>query len=323
MNKRKYVNAHAYHINSISLCSDAETFLSSDDLRVNLWNMNRPERSYNIVDIKPDNMEELTEVITAAVFHPERCHTFMFSSSCGKIQLGDLRVAATCDPHMTCLFEPDDNSNNSFFSEIIASISDIKFSGCGKYVLSRNYLGIKVWDLAMTSRPVAKINISDYLRPKLCDLYENDCIFDKFELCVSGDGRQVCMFFCLCVLHLSQNRDISSLFKYRSLAFRKFNQQTSIFVSGTGSYDNLIHIYDIEGEKISDLRASVPKSEQTKRKGLAFGRSKPSHEDTEFTLPKPTEIDFSKKILHTSWHPRREKIAMASRNVLYIYSNTN
>ena len=135
-NKRKYVNAHAYHINSISLCSDGETFLSSDDLRVNLWNMNRPERSYNIVDIKPDNMEELTEVITTAVFHPERCHQFMFSSSCGKIQLGDLRVAATCDPHMTCLFEPDDASNNSFFSEIIASISDIKFSGCGKYVVS-------------------------------------------------------------------------------------------------------------------------------------------------------------------------------------------
>ena len=74
-------------------------------------------------------MEELTEVITTAVFHPERCHQFMFSSSCGKIQLGDLRVAATCDPHMTCLFEPDDASNNSFFSEIIASISDIKFSG--------------------------------------------------------------------------------------------------------------------------------------------------------------------------------------------------
>lgn len=26
----------------------------------------------------------------------------------------------------------------------------------------------------------------EYLRPKLCSLYENDCIFDKFECCWSG-----------------------------------------------------------------------------------------------------------------------------------------
>ena len=68
-NTKKYSNAHAYHINSISVCSDGETFLSSDDLRVNLWNLNRCDRSFNIVDIKPENMEELTEVITSAVFH--------------------------------------------------------------------------------------------------------------------------------------------------------------------------------------------------------------------------------------------------------------
>jgi hypothetical protein len=26
---------------------------------------------------------------------------------------------------------------------------------------------------------------------QLCDLYENDSIFDKFECCLSGDGRHV------------------------------------------------------------------------------------------------------------------------------------
>ena len=26
---------------------------------------------------------------------------------------------------------------------------------------------------------------------QLCDLYENDSIFDKFECCVSGDGLRV------------------------------------------------------------------------------------------------------------------------------------
>jgi hypothetical protein len=27
--------------------------------------------------------------------------------------------------------------------------------------------------------------------PQLCDLYENDCIFDKFDCCVSGDGTRL------------------------------------------------------------------------------------------------------------------------------------
>ena len=40
----------------------------------------------DIVDIKPANMEELTEVITAAVFHPIKCNEFVYSSSKGSIR---------------------------------------------------------------------------------------------------------------------------------------------------------------------------------------------------------------------------------------------
>ncbi len=35
--QRVYPNAHAYHINSISLNSDGSSFLSADDLRINWW----------------------------------------------------------------------------------------------------------------------------------------------------------------------------------------------------------------------------------------------------------------------------------------------
>lgn len=51
----------------------------------------------DIVDIKPANMEELTEVITAAEFHPDQCNLFMYSSSKGTIKLADMREAALCD----------------------------------------------------------------------------------------------------------------------------------------------------------------------------------------------------------------------------------
>lgn len=87
--------------------------------------------------------------------------------------------------------EPEDPSNRSFFSEIISSISDVKFSQDGRYILSRDYLTLKIWDINMEKKPVRTINIHDNLRSKLCDLYENDCIFDKFECTFSGDGRYV------------------------------------------------------------------------------------------------------------------------------------
>ena len=120
--RRTYANAHAYHINSISVNSDGETFISSDDLRVNLWNLNIQDQSFNVVDIKPANMEELTEVITAAEFHPQSCNWFMYASSKGTIKLADMRESALCDQHAKrksttadlhdlCTAHPQQNSN--------------------------------------------------------------------------------------------------------------------------------------------------------------------------------------------------------------------
>ena len=97
--RRVYANAHTYHVNSISVNSDQETFLSADDLRINIWHQDIIDESFNIVDIKPANMEELTEVITAAEFHPYHCNHFVYSSSKGILRLCDMRAAALCDSH--------------------------------------------------------------------------------------------------------------------------------------------------------------------------------------------------------------------------------
>ncbi|EJT46798.1 protein phosphatase 2A regulatory B subunit [Trichosporon asahii var. asahii CBS 8904] len=250
--RKVYANAHAYHINSISVNSDGETYISADDLRINLWNLNISDQSFNIVDIKPVNMEELTEVITAAEFHPINCNHFMYSSSKGTIKLADMRESALCDQHAKLFEEEEDPSQKSFFSEIISSISDVKFSRDGRYILSRDYLTLKIWDMNMENKPVKTINIHDHLRQKLCDLYENDCIFDKFECTFSGDGS-----------------DNDVVLQADKSAFK--------------------------AKKIGGARGKVP----GKKEGLQ------------------TEgIDFAKKILHGSWHPRENTIAIAATNNL-------
>lgn len=189
---RIYGNAHAYHINSISPNSDGETFISADDLRVNLWHYEYTDKSFNVVDIKPDNMEDLTEVITAADFHPVNCNHLVYSSSKGCIRLADLRDAALCDRRAKDFQKEDGGqASRSFFSEIISSVSDVKFSRCGRYLVSRDYMTVKLWDVNKENAPVATFKVHEPLRAKLCDLYENDCIFDKFEVTMSGDARHL------------------------------------------------------------------------------------------------------------------------------------
>ncbi|KAG7276769.1 hypothetical protein CRUP_001910 [Coryphaenoides rupestris] len=199
--RRVFANGHTYHVNSISVNSDGETYLSADDLRINMWNLGITDRSFSIlpldsevwqnyiVDIKPANMEELTEVITSAEFHPHHCHMLVYSSSKGTLRLCDMRASALCDKHTKLFEEPEDPGSRSFFSEIISSVSDVKFSHNGRYLLTRDYLTAKVWDLNMDKGPVETYQVHEYLRSKLCSLYENDCIFDKFECVWNSSDR--------------------------------------------------------------------------------------------------------------------------------------
>lgn len=50
--RRIFANAHTYHINSISVNSDHETYLSADDLRINLWHLEITDRSFSILFVQ-------------------------------------------------------------------------------------------------------------------------------------------------------------------------------------------------------------------------------------------------------------------------------
>lgn len=54
--------------NFLVFSSDGETFISADDLRINLWNLEISNQSFNIVDVKPANMEDLTGKLWAYQF---------------------------------------------------------------------------------------------------------------------------------------------------------------------------------------------------------------------------------------------------------------
>ncbi|XP_022891361.1 serine/threonine protein phosphatase 2A 55 kDa regulatory subunit B beta isoform-like isoform X1 [Olea europaea var. sylvestris] len=287
--RRIYAHAHDYHINSISNNSDGETFISADDLRINLWNLEISNQSFNIVDVKPANMEDLTEVITSAEFHPTHCNMLAYSSSKGSIRLVDLRQSALVDSHSKLFEELEPPGSRSFFTEIIASISDIKFAKDGRYLLSRDYMTLKLWDINMDSGPVATFQVHEYLRPKLCDLYENDSIFDKFECCLSGDGLRV----------------------------------------ATGSYSNLFRVFGgaAGSTEATTLEASKNPMRQQVQTPSRPSRSLSSSitrvvrrgAESPGVDANGNSFDSTTKLLHLAWHPTENSIACAAANSLYMY----
>jgi serine/threonine-protein phosphatase 2A regulatory subunit B len=84
----------------------------------------------DVVDIKPENMEELSEVITSAAFHPSHCHLLSYSSSRGTVKVADLRNSALCSTYAKTYSDlpaaKSAGQNKSFIGDILSSISDIK-----------------------------------------------------------------------------------------------------------------------------------------------------------------------------------------------------
>ncbi|KAL4634061.1 hypothetical protein ACB092_04G170200 [Castanea dentata] len=289
--RRVYAHAHDFNINSISTNSDGETFVSADDLRINLWNIEISNQCFNIIDMKPSNMEDLTEVITSAEFHPFHCNLLAYSSSRGFIHLVDMRRSALCDQSAILLQDGGSHGFKSFFTEIIASISDIKFSNDGRHILSRDYMNLKLWDSHMDSSPVATFKIHDHLHPKLCELYNNDSIFDKFDCCLSGDG-----------IHFA-----------------------------TGSYSNLLRIFShgvggaegitIEASKNSNrkpLRDAAPRTRRSSLSNLTRGLYRLGNEHSS-SGTNEFSCNLSSKLLHLAWHPTTNLIACAAGNSLFMY----
>jgi serine/threonine-protein phosphatase 2A regulatory subunit B len=77
----------------------------------------------------------------------------------------------------------EEPSRKHFFTDIINSVSRAKFSPTNpNFIFSRDYITVNLWDIRNTKNPVKNYNVTDYLEKKLCEVYESETIFDKFDL---------------------------------------------------------------------------------------------------------------------------------------------
>lgn len=182
---------HEYHVNSISPSSNTDNFITADDLTVHLWDLAHHEQSLRVVDRKPEHMEDLSETITASTFHPKDPCTFCVASSKGILTIYDLRQNLTLSAPARILPGPPMSAPNVYLSSILAGISHVQYSPCGTYLAARDYMSVKIWDARREGTPVKEFRVHDHLQPRVTELYETDCMFDRFELAYTPSGRQL------------------------------------------------------------------------------------------------------------------------------------
>ncbi|KAK3154634.1 hypothetical protein QOZ80_2BG0193180 [Eleusine coracana subsp. coracana] len=294
--RKVFGRGHRYNINSISNNCDGETFVSADDLWINLWHLEVTNQCFNIVDMKPAVMEDLVEVITAAEFHPSSCSTLAYGSSSGVVRLVDLRRSALCDQSAR-IFRDRENrlQQKTFFTEIVSCITDLKFTGDGKYLLTRDFLNLKLWDLRKESSPVVTYKVHEFLRPKLSDLYTDDHIFDRFSCCASNDGT----YFA--------TGSYSNTFKIFSLAAADTSGTT--LEASTNPYRHAELTQTYRPSKGSGLLNNFARGNN--RKGQDGLRPAGNKDE----IP----CNMASKVTHIAWHPTEDFIVCAAKNSLYMY----
>eukprot|EP01062_Namystynia_karyoxenos_P056329 TRINITY_DN47280_c0_g1_i1.p1 TRINITY_DN47280_c0_g1~~TRINITY_DN47280_c0_g1_i1.p1 ORF type:complete len:580 (+),score=131.23 TRINITY_DN47280_c0_g1_i1:87-1742(+) len=276
---------HEYHVNSISVSSNMDNFLTSDDLTVHLWDVAHHERSLRVVDRKPEHMEELSETITSSAYHPRDPCQFVVASSKGVLTVYDLRRNMQLNaPALTLPGGPPlDQAGpqmevgpgpSAYLASILAGVSHVQYSPCGTYLAARDYMTVKIWDARVAGTPLRVLRVHEHLEPRKTELYETDCMFDRFELAFDPSGQSV----------------ITG--SYRS-------EFVQLATDGSNA-----RLYQHMGKP-----QQLPHDPPIRAAGLAAPPPPQQHE----------EEDFKRKALHICAHPTEPIVAVASGPEVYLH----
>ncbi|MCQ2820510.1 MAG: hypothetical protein MJ252_24870 [archaeon] len=280
--KRMLRCTHTNCINSLSLCpSNENNFISSDEFRVYLWDLNLDGRDvYTPVDIDPNSETETNvEKITKAIFCENEPNTFLYGTDRGSIKLCDLRVASEQLKFQTNYSDEKSNISNVIVHSL-QSIHDIKAPPQNDYSFAtRQFFSVLLWDKRMTKEPVKKFLTYEPMITKLNYIYQKNYINDKFSLDTNPNGKLIL----------------------------------------TGGYNNMFHIIDVEQKLntqivIDETNQKLMNTNVIRKinpKGSCFYKK----DD-----PSLHNINFDKKILHQAYCPQGNFILLIVLNCIYSYS---
>ncbi|KAG5452422.1 Serine/threonine-protein phosphatase 2A 55 kDa regulatory subunit B delta isoform [Clonorchis sinensis] len=188
-NKRVFDRAHSFCITGLATSVDRETFFSTDALRINLWNLEVSDEVYSVLDRPLDSVDDRTHLITGLDCSNISPSLFAYCTNRGSVRLHDMRQSTCCD-NPTLVFNSLSPDEPNILTLFVNAMSDIKMSKTSdRYIFTRDYLTVKVWDMNMPTAPVEVHPVQVKLQNQLSILYESELLCDDFKLSISSDDR--------------------------------------------------------------------------------------------------------------------------------------
>jgi len=189
------------------------------------------------------------------------------------------------------------------------------------------------------ARPLSIVPIHDYLQMHLCDLYENDCIFDKFECASSNDGSRFVTgsYNNNFVIHNCQDKTSVTIEALKdppkakpvpplappASKTPKARKNKNVKVKGNGNKTSGDAQSTDSALSSSSTTASLANSISLNNNSISPSTSTSSNNviqtNNQQDSPNVNLMDFGKKALHVAWHPHQNAIAVAGLNKLYLY----
>ena len=102
--------------------------------------------------------------------HPQHDSIFVYEMSKGSLKIYDLRISVNFKTSSNCLKVSGDKKRKSFF-DLISSISSATFSKNNRYLISRDYLIVKFWDIVIFKKPLSDSEIYEGFKSRLGELF--------------------------------------------------------------------------------------------------------------------------------------------------------
>jgi serine/threonine-protein phosphatase 2A regulatory subunit B len=280
---KKTFRTHCSEINSLSENKiTKENFISSDEFKIYLWDMNVPSEVFNIVDIDPVIEVDNPETITKSVVCEYNPHLFAYGTNKGNLKICDTRTSSDQLSFSTNFYDENSNLNKTIFANSLLSVHDINMSLSNSYSFAtRHFLSVNLWDIRKQTEPSTKFLVYEPVINKLSYLYQNNYLNDKFSLSVDGLGKYIL----------------------------------------TGGYNNMFHVIDINQRLntqivIDDFNEKLMNTNVIRKinsKGSCFYKK----DD-----PSLSNINFNKKILHQVFSPVENFSLMIVYNCIYSYAGS-